>query len=670
MRHFVILACCGAFLLGLLTVGDRAWAAPATLPSGPVWTSVAALRSDPVFSSWPRLASRQKGDATPRTEQARFVAEQAVTVLRGKVVSERLSEEDASEICETAGFLMRTFQQAGGYSNHIYTDSAKRIGLVAVSRYLITPDAKLPNAEQLLALVSLPVLPRGDLDAVVREELGIDTHGSIAADKHDAGFLGRLYTVCGSDWEISSIAPVSAQSDLSNQTLESQPDLCKFASRLVTTDAYAATPLSGTIGFLKRGGLLANANQAQSKAFDALMGDSVFDYKFELANIKRLRPEHVGAVTSALSLPSAKFNVLLHDVSSSEERPAEAKPAAPSVSSLRPPAARKIEGAPATTQPSEPAWASVAALRSDPVFSAWPRLVSQQKGDATPRTEQARLVAERAISVLCGKVVGEKLSEEDATEICQTAGFLMQTLQQAGGYSNHIYADSAKRIGLVAASRYLIASEAKLPKAEQLLALVSLPVLPRGDLDAVAREELGIDTHGSIAADKRDAGFLARLFAVCGSDWAAWIGGPISADRDVSNRRLQTKPDIPRLAYRLVETDVSLTTYLNGTIAFLKRGGTWSDVGPAGPRNFGAVMGNSAFEYKSQLAGIGQLWPDHISTVRDAFALPSQTRNALLSDVSGEDNTEEIRREAQRRIHGASPSTQGASPSGKMDIRP
>lgn len=333
------------------------------------------------------------------------------------------------------------------------------------------------------------------------------------------------------------------------------------------------------------------------------------------------------------------------------------------------PAGDRACAAPATLPP-ESGWTSVAALASDPVFSSWPRLASKQKGDATPRTEQARLVAEQAITVLCGRVVSEKLSEEDATEICQTAGFLMRTFQQAGGYSNHIYADSAKRIGLVAVSRYLITPEAKLPKTEQLLALVSLPVLPRGDLDAVAREELGIDTHGSIAADKRDAGLLARLFAVCGSDFAAWIGGPISADRDVANRRLQTEPDIPRLAYRLVETDVYLATYLSGTIAYLKRGGTWSDVGPAGPRSFAAVMGNSALEYRSQLAGIEQLWPTCIPTVRDAFAVPSQTRNALLRDVSSVDNTDEIRREAQRRIHGTSPSTQGASQSGKTGTRP
>jgi hypothetical protein len=239
----------------------------------------------------------------------------------------------------------------------------------------------------------------------------------------------------------------------------------------------------------------------------------------------------------------------------------------------------------------------------------WPYLPSKELIELQPQTERLGAQAWHSLA----RSLLDKLQMYDdavsATNMFPAIGLYAEfagAMRLRGGYSNYLLANTAETLAVGRLSALLAENpEESVPVKAVLAKLVSSDV-PDEVLQDVFRMESG---GGKVVSAQSTLSFGDLLLMMDLDRESFFLRGSIDA---ISTRQLLAKRDLPGLLWRWVNYTAVTKMHLPGYLAFLERGGRYSDALLADASEWNEKMGTTERAFGCPMLGIPALRPSHL----------------------------------------------------------
>ena len=260
----------------------------------------------------------------------------------------------------------------------------------------------------------------------------------------------------------------------------------------------------------------------------------------------------------------------------------------------------------------------------------WPKLGFSQT-DATAVEGEESASARLALNLL-GKMRrleasgGRSVDTLPVKEV-EVYSQIAELVAASGGYTNHVLADTARRMALSRMCFYLVAHPDDHQGIAGLLTVLGDTSVNIQDFATLATEELDVSLEllpSEALASRRS---IDELLRVLGTDLVATIKGSnlenLSTSYLIENRRLDL------VLWRMITTDLVGQYQLAGLVGFLERGGTFGDIVGRDIGPFNDIMGRDRLLFKFEILGRRLLSPTHLIALIDQFDQPSESPDFL-----------------------------------------
>ena len=237
----------------------------------------------------------------------------------------------------------------------------------------------------------------------------------------------------------------------------------------------------------------------------------------------------------------------------------------------------------------------------------WPRIGAPQSSNHRPLLAEA----------LLGKLQSEQFLDLSVEELIPLCEQLSTHLINSGGYVNVVLAETAQRILIAKAAKYVASAPEAWIKVEPLLNERCFPNNLSALADALEEADNGFQP-GATSNDPKE--LLSEIRQYLGLDDQAYM--MLMANQDSETSRIIKSIDARKLLGRMIVTEISGTTLL-AAIEFLKRGGKL-DALPHYSQNyseFKGLMADSINRSNLHFWPIRRIGPDEIADLLVPAAL-------------------------------------------------
>lgn len=269
----------------------------------------------------------------------------------------------------------------------------------------------------------------------------------------------------------------------------------------------------------------------------------------------------------------------------------------------------------------------IARLISDQTKPGWPTAPSVSAIKNLPPDKQG--FSQTAIALV--KALHEKQRREFKANVpassaeVRTYAVLSRALENAGGYSNVLLADSFRRLAVLRASEALVKGARPLDWRQEVEELDTPNIEPRTFLERLAVED------DEVSRNRPELEKIAPTQSVYAALQASGLGDASSlAGADFNE--LMEHPSAAGLLVRLTGTQMLCRVSLKGLLTFLEKGGTYQELDPADIRPFRTRMAGAEKSFQYPLLDVRYL---RGGDVRVLFELQNEppSRAAFLKAI-------------------------------------
>lgn len=201
----------------------------------------------------------------------------------------------------------------------------------------------------------------------------------------------------------------------------------------------------------------------------------------------------------------------------------------------------------------------------------------------------------------------DAVSETNILPAVRLYAALAAEMRARGGYSNYIIANTGETLAVGRLSVLLATKPDTCELVKKALADLPASELPDEALQQVFRTEL--PATNAPALQQEPLSFAALLQVLQLDQRAFFLHCVLDS---ISTRQLLAKRDLASLLWRWMNTTATIKMHLSGYIAFLERGGNYSDHLIADVSDWDQKMGPVEKTYGCPMLGIPALRPSHL----------------------------------------------------------